>query len=63
MYATKLTPHVLKGFPLQVLEFLEEMSEQLSDLANRELTVLKELKVCTKLSFWVYCIFALIMLF
>ncbi|VAH82608.1 unnamed protein product [Triticum turgidum subsp. durum] len=29
----------------KVLEFLEEMSEQLSDLANRELTVLKELKM------------------
>ncbi|KAJ1286688.1 hypothetical protein BS78_03G371000 [Paspalum vaginatum] len=29
----------------KVLEFLEEMSEQLSDVANRELSVLKELKI------------------
>jgi len=30
---------------LQVLEFLEEISEQLSDIANRELSILKDLKM------------------
>jgi len=34
-----------KCFLLQVLEFLEEMSEQLSDVANRELSILEDLKV------------------
>ncbi|KQK11067.1 probable thimet oligopeptidase isoform X1 [Brachypodium distachyon] len=29
----------------KVLEFLEEMAEQLSDLANRELSILKDLKI------------------
>ncbi|XP_066307666.1 probable thimet oligopeptidase isoform X3 [Miscanthus floridulus] len=29
----------------KVLEFLEEMSEQLSDVANRELSILKDLKI------------------
>jgi hypothetical protein len=38
-----------KCFLLQVLEFLEEMSEQLSDAANRELSILKDLKVLRKL--------------
>jgi thimet oligopeptidase len=32
----------------KVLEFLEEMSEQLNGLANRELSVLKDLKVLDK---------------
>jgi thimet oligopeptidase len=32
-------------FLLQVLEFLEEMSEQLNDVANRELSILEDLKV------------------
>lgn len=39
----------VKVFLLQVLEFLEEMSEQLSDAANRELSILKDLKVLRKL--------------
>jgi hypothetical protein len=38
-----------KFFLLQVLEFLEEMSEQLTDVANRELSILKDLKVLRKL--------------
>jgi thimet oligopeptidase len=37
--------HALKDLYLQVLEFLEEMSEQLNGLANRELSVLKDLKM------------------
>lgn len=40
--------HALKDLYLQVLEFLEEMSEQLNGLANRELSVLKDLKVLDK---------------
>jgi hypothetical protein len=62
-YDTKKTTHVLKGFSLQVLEFLEEMSGQLSDPANVELSLLKDLKVCTEPFFALFHFTPLIMPF
>jgi hypothetical protein len=50
-------------FSLQVLEFLEEMSEQLNDPSNGELRLLKDLKVCTKPFFALFHFTPLIMLF
>lgn len=49
------------SFMLQVFEFLEDISDNLTDLATRELTILKDLKVGFDIyilllpSFWLNC--------